>query len=397
MSSRDPENSDDRLLRQMKSKMASMEASVKGRLDLIYSWQSGSIESPVTKGNKLDTSHMAKRENFDEGGKLEFRTNVPEACLRTMQHTPQRRELPASHRSATRNIGAMFNLNLNSDHERKPSETSIPKDVMAKEDLTKLKARLRKALQVNDEPLTIKQSFPVKAADIANFKSELVGTYDLFQTGASERPLSTPKACLKATRANTSKISGHNASLMLERNRNVSRSEFSDNEKERERSASNRVDSINRLERKIMLLKTENSTILDCQDRKLQATTPASYPSRSIRDLGTPRKLFDSGIKSNLSAMLQPASSVKIPAYLAATRIVEQDPRTSLHRSESLNAQLRNASVSKHEARRERGQGSISKQRIDKLYDSFLKNKNYWDDMFHKRKIDRHYTARPFC
>ena len=397
MSSRDPENSDDILLRQMKSKMASMEAAVKDRLDLIHSWQSGATEPSVMKDIIMDNSHGVKREHLDGGGKLEFRTNLPEACLRTMQHTPQRQELPTSHRSANRNVGASFNLNMTSDHERKPSEISIAKDVMAKEDLTKLKARLRKALQVKDEPMAIKQSFPVKPADITNFKTELVRTYDLFQTGASERPITTPKTCVKTTTAKNPQGGGHNASLMIERSRNASRLECSENEKERDRSVSNRVDSINRLERKIMQLKTENSAIFENQDRRLLKTTPNRYASKDSRDLGTPRKLFDSGIKTNISALLQPASSVKIPAYLAATRIVDHDPRTSLHRCESLNVQLKNSSMSKRETRRERGQGSITKQRIDKLYDSFLKNKNYWDDMFHKRKIDRHYTARPFC
>lgn len=398
------QTADDRLIRNMHSRLDSMASTLMDKFN--------------DKDDRSVTDNTARRE-YRENGLNEIHKNGSDRrgsgrsglklgidishknSSRTAQHTPAREgnshlEKPSIKREHVPDLN-LFATGCEIRWPEKYNNTGV----MARDDLSKLKDRLRKAFQDKPDSFSIKSAFPVKTEEITKFKSDVSRTYDLFhvsdqfQTNGSI----TDSEIRRLNSTVTEKSFGNKNQSRGLLNRTLGNydqgSESMASEPDRDRSTGSRLDTINKLERKILKLKTENSKLVDSgSNQSAQITHKKTYLEKeNFRGIKTPTSRHPRSIwrPPTTTPPSQP-SSIRIPAYLQAHRspATRHDPSTRppsdshrLNRSCSMSASVKSSQTVADT--RHGHDGGVSKSKLDSLYASFVKSKDYWDSVWQSR------------
>lgn len=440
------------MLAALKAKMAAMEATLKDKL------ASGEVSLETPQERPLPhNDHVTADMQMDFGVSLgrQPKARIP-GGFHSAAATPTRKQAEHDCRSkANSNSGLQQTFQLNESTQNQSRQVPLPVDnssLFTRGDLAKLKDRLRKALAPPEAPAqTTENNIPTKTK--LRMAQVMMGSsceekksqkpYGIFKTeptpigldraGVVKEPLKEVTAQnTYYSESSTDKKYGssiqNDERLKFEKqlafNRSLHRTYSND-----VLAPKNHVQKMEDLEAKISRLKLENEKTSSWLDQKIDKFSNKNtnlqfkYSSRKENEQHRDDELFTSAVKSNINKMLTPSSGIKIPAYLMVNKVGRPSAKmyfesgkkqksdiekpflitplktegSKLNRSETINFTSQSSMITPKQpllGKKITSSSSRATQKMDSLFDSFLKTKAYWDQVHLNRSQSRTQKCR---
>lgn len=354
------------------------------------------------------TRDAAKWENAGEKGPasvgrreigkcfINDREGVLRSASRTAQHTPSREVYHQKEKVVSKKEHSDLNFFKAGADSRIPAAQARP-PLMARDDLAHLKDRLRKALQTAPDSMNMKAAVAVKSDDIIKFKSSVAKTYDLLQSTEGSQTSGRPYGSKAVFATLDEKSIGKETSAHRWQNRSIGVPEYqlesSISEHDRDKSAGSRAESICKLEKRILRLRTENSQLgVDDSNMSLKSTGKKHQEKENFRQ---PTGSNSRSMYRASRVAVGPVPAVRIPQYLYPSRPSGRDhPSSRQDYSSSLTFNRSCSMTASVKPSRRRdvlfdsidpGMTTAGKSKLDSLYLNFVKSKDYWNDIWQKR------------